>query len=259
MSPTRHREVTKRTHRSRLLPRASRRQPSIPGGRSLARQIDSDKPRNVILLIGDGTDESIITAARNYEKGADGAFALDSKLPFVGDMTVHGLKVGPGPDYPIAYVSDSAPTASAWSTGHKTVDGEHQRPCLPGPARHGGLHPGAQGQRRQGLGRRATRRQQDRRDPRWRPQPLQPGDRRRADRARLRAQQQGLPPRRGRDGTSWRQLAQERPRARSVLRGQHDAALLAAGRDAAAGIGQRQHALLTRRSWHPAVWSSTTP
>lgn len=88
----------------------------------LAAQIDSSKPRNVILLIGDGTDESIITAARNYEKGADGAFALD-KLPFVGDMTTHGLKVGPGPDYPIAYVSDSAPTASAWSTGHKTVDG----------------------------------------------------------------------------------------------------------------------------------------
>lgn len=88
----------------------------------LARQIDPSKPRNVILLIGDGTDESIITAARNYEKGADGAFALD-KLPFVGDMTTHGLKVGAGPDYPIAYVSDSAPTASAWSTGRKTVDG----------------------------------------------------------------------------------------------------------------------------------------
>jgi alkaline phosphatase len=88
----------------------------------LTAQIDPDKPRNVILLIGDGTDESIITAARNYEKGADGAFAID-KLPFVGDMTTHGLKVGAGPDYPIAYVSDSAPTASAWSTGHKTVDG----------------------------------------------------------------------------------------------------------------------------------------
>ncbi len=89
---------------------------------SLAAQIDSDRPRNVILVIGDGMDESIITAARNYELGADGKFALD-KLPFVGDMTVHGLKVGPGPDYPINYVSDSAPTATSWSTGHKTVDG----------------------------------------------------------------------------------------------------------------------------------------
>lgn len=88
----------------------------------LERQIDSSKPKNVILLIGDGTDEAIITAARNYEFGADGKFALD-KLPFVGDMTTHGLKVGPGPDYQKAYVSDSAPTASAWSTGKKTVDG----------------------------------------------------------------------------------------------------------------------------------------
>lgn len=87
----------------------------------LHRQIDASKPRNVILLIGDGTDESIITAARNYEKGANGRFALDD-LPFVGDVTVHGLKTGPGPDYVINYVSDSAPTASAWSTGHKTVD-----------------------------------------------------------------------------------------------------------------------------------------
>ncbi|MGB2711252.1 MAG: alkaline phosphatase, partial [Conexibacter sp.] len=87
----------------------------------LAHQIDSAKPRNVILLIGDGTDEAIITAARNYELGAAGRFALD-ELPFVGDMTTYGLKVGPGPAYPINYVSDSAPTASAWSTGHKTVD-----------------------------------------------------------------------------------------------------------------------------------------
>lgn len=88
----------------------------------LAGQIDSAKPRNVILLIGDGTDDSIITAARNYEKGAGGRFEALDALPFTGDMTTHGLKVGTGPDYPIAYVSDSAPTASGWSTGHKTVD-----------------------------------------------------------------------------------------------------------------------------------------
>ena len=88
----------------------------------LASAIDPSKPRNVILLIGDGTDDSMITAARNYQLGADGRFALDD-LPFTGAMTTHGLKVGPGPDYPIAYVSDSAPTASGWSTGKKTVDG----------------------------------------------------------------------------------------------------------------------------------------
>lgn len=89
---------------------------------TLSSAINPEKPRNVILLIGDGTDDSIITAARNYELGAKGRFALD-ELPFTGAMTTFGLKTGPNPDdYPINYVSDSAPTASGWSTGKKTVD-----------------------------------------------------------------------------------------------------------------------------------------
>ncbi|MDO9457417.1 alkaline phosphatase [Nocardioides sp.] len=89
----------------------------------LAAAIDPAKPRNVILIIGDGMDDSMITAARNYQYGAGGRFpALDS-LPFTGAMTTYGLKAGAGPDYPIAYVSDSAPTASGWSTGKKTIDG----------------------------------------------------------------------------------------------------------------------------------------
>lgn len=89
----------------------------------LAGQINPAKPRNVILIIGDGTDDSIITAARNYELGAAGRFALD-ELPFTGEMTTYGLKTAPdGSRYPINYVSDSAPTASGWSTGKKTVDG----------------------------------------------------------------------------------------------------------------------------------------
>ncbi len=91
---------------------------------ALAEAIDSSVPRNVILLIGDGTDDSIITAARNYELGANGRFAGIDALPFTGAMTTHGLKVGKkqNGEYPIAYVSDSAPTASGWSTGRKTVD-----------------------------------------------------------------------------------------------------------------------------------------
>ncbi|MFS3126955.1 alkaline phosphatase [Nocardioides sp. Bht2] len=89
----------------------------------LAGQIDPAKPRNVILIIGDGMDDSMITAARNYEKGASGRFEGLDALPFTGAMTTHGLKAGEGPDYPIAYVSDSAPTASGWSTGKKTIDG----------------------------------------------------------------------------------------------------------------------------------------
>lgn len=89
----------------------------------LAAAVNTAKPRNVILIIGDGMDDSMITAARNYELGADGRFPGLDALPFTSAMTTHGLKVGPGPDYPIAYVSDSAPTASGWSTGRKTVDG----------------------------------------------------------------------------------------------------------------------------------------
>lgn len=89
----------------------------------LAQQINPAKPRNVILIIGDGMDDSMITAARNYEYGAGGRFPALDALPFTGAMTTYGLKVGTGPDYPIAYVSDSAPTASGWSTGKKTVDG----------------------------------------------------------------------------------------------------------------------------------------
>lgn len=100
-------------------------EPGFTGDRSaaLAKEIKSAKPRNVILIIGDGMDDSMITAARNYEVGAGGRFPGLDALPFTGAMTTYGLKVGPGPDYPIAYVSDSAPTASGWSTGKKTVDG----------------------------------------------------------------------------------------------------------------------------------------
>lgn len=88
----------------------------------LAQQINPAKPKSVILIIGDGMDDSMITAARNYSLGAGGRFNLDS-LPFTGAMTTYGLKTDPAKDYPIAYVSDSAPTASGWSTGKKTVDG----------------------------------------------------------------------------------------------------------------------------------------
>lgn len=100
--------------------------PSGDGDHSatLAGQIDPAKPKNVILLIGDGTDDSMITAARNYEKGAGGSYEGLDNLPFVGGMTTYGLKVGKKANgqYPINYVSDSAPTASGWSTGRKTVD-----------------------------------------------------------------------------------------------------------------------------------------
>jgi alkaline phosphatase len=84
--------------------------------------IDSHKPKNVILLIGDGMGDSEITLARYYGKGADGVLNMET-LPFAGELITYGLSAGAGPVYPPNYVPDSAPTATAWSTGRKTIDG----------------------------------------------------------------------------------------------------------------------------------------
>ncbi len=89
--------------------------------REIRKLIDSDKPRNVILLIGDGMGDSEITLARYYGKGAAGTLNME-KLPFAGELITYGLSAGPGPVYPPNYVPDSAPTATAWSTGKKTID-----------------------------------------------------------------------------------------------------------------------------------------
>ncbi len=89
--------------------------------REIKKLIDSDKPKNVILLIGDGMGDSEITLAKYYGKGADGTLNMET-LPFAGELNTYGLSAGPGPTYPPNYVPDSAPTATAWSTGKKTID-----------------------------------------------------------------------------------------------------------------------------------------
>ncbi len=89
--------------------------------REIKKLIDSDKPKNVILLIGDGMGDSEITLARYYGKGAAGTLSMET-LPFTGELITYGLSAGPGPSYPPNYVPDSAPTATAWSTGKKTID-----------------------------------------------------------------------------------------------------------------------------------------
>lgn len=81
----------------------------------------SDKPaKNVILLIGDGMGDSEITAARNYAQGAGGFFKGLDALPLTGQYTHYALdKSSHKPDY----VTDSAASATAWSTGVKTYNG----------------------------------------------------------------------------------------------------------------------------------------
>ncbi len=76
--------------------------------------------KNVILLIGDGMGDSEITAARNFAVGAGGYFKGIDALPFSGEYTHYSLhKDNHKPDY----VTDSAASATAWSTGYKTYNG----------------------------------------------------------------------------------------------------------------------------------------
>jgi alkaline phosphatase len=80
--------------------------------------VDRDA-KNVILLIGDGMGDSEITVARNYAEGAGGEFAGIDALPLTGQYTTYAVN----DDGTVNYASESASTASAWSTGTKTVNG----------------------------------------------------------------------------------------------------------------------------------------
>ena len=76
--------------------------------------------KKVILLIGDGMGDSEITAARNFAHGAGGMFKGLDALPFTGQYTHYSLdQKTHKPDY----VTDSAASATAWSTGVKSYNG----------------------------------------------------------------------------------------------------------------------------------------
>jgi alkaline phosphatase len=90
--------------------------------RSIVKAIDASKPRNVILIVGDGAGASELTIGRYYLNGAKGPPMAYETLPFTGELLTWSLHYGPGPDYDPNYTPDSAPTATAWSTGKKTTD-----------------------------------------------------------------------------------------------------------------------------------------
>ena len=90
--------------------------------KQIKKALDSRKPKNVILLIGDGAGSSELTIGRYYLNGAKGAPLAYETLPFTGELLTWNFQYGPGPDYGPNYVPDSAPTATAWSTGKKTTD-----------------------------------------------------------------------------------------------------------------------------------------
>jgi alkaline phosphatase len=86
---------------------------------ALKESIVDGPAKNVILLIGDGMGDSEITIARNYAEGASGRFAGIDALPLTGQYTTYAVNADGTPNY----ASESASTASAWSTGTKTVNG----------------------------------------------------------------------------------------------------------------------------------------
>ena len=83
-------------------------------------ELDKSKAKNVVLLIGDGTGDSEITAARNYLKGSAGRFEGLDNLDYTGYLTTFALDKETGlPNY----VTDSAASGTAWNSGVKTYNG----------------------------------------------------------------------------------------------------------------------------------------
>ena len=97
---------------------------------ALRAQLTDKTAKNVILLIGDGMGDSEITVARNYALGAGGFFKGIDALPVTGQYTHYALNKESGlPDY----VTDSAASGTAWSSGVKTYNGAlgvdiHEKP-----------------------------------------------------------------------------------------------------------------------------------
>ncbi|MDR2288654.1 MAG: alkaline phosphatase [Serratia marcescens] len=112
-----------------LTERAARGNLAEPGGArrlagdqtaALKASLSDKTAKNVILVIGDGMGDSEITAARNYAEGAGGYFKGIDALPLTGQYTHYSLdKKTHKPDY----VTDSAASATAWTTGVKTYNG----------------------------------------------------------------------------------------------------------------------------------------
>ncbi len=84
----------------------------------IKKQLRPGPVRNVILFIGDGMDETAVTAARNYQLGANGRLNMD-KLRIGGSVTTYAINELMNSKKPF-YVTDSAASGTAWATGQKT-------------------------------------------------------------------------------------------------------------------------------------------
>lgn len=100
---------------------------SIPGASAQSgRALEGPAPgtaKNIILLIGDGLGYTHVDAARIRYQGARGALNMEQLATTAGgaEGSVSTYSVQQGTNVP-DYVPDSAPTATAWSSGVKSYD-----------------------------------------------------------------------------------------------------------------------------------------
>ena len=86
----------------------------------------SNEIRNVIYLLGDGMGRTHVTAARERFYGADGKLFMET-MPVVGQVATWSVEEKSGQpgaaDFLPNYVTDSAASGTAWSSGVKTYNG----------------------------------------------------------------------------------------------------------------------------------------
>lgn len=101
-------------------PQSSASPSSAPQSSAAPTSDAAARPRNVVLVVGDGTGDSEITAARAYAYGAAGRLPGIDAIDRTASVTTWSRLPGSGlPDL----VPDSAATATAWATGVRTYDG----------------------------------------------------------------------------------------------------------------------------------------
>jgi alkaline phosphatase len=94
-------------------------------GTAAAAGTDEGRIKNVIYLVGDGMGRTHVTAASERYYGAAGQLNME-KLPAVGQVSTYAVEKKSGQpgaaDFHPNYVTDSASSATAWSSGVKTYN-----------------------------------------------------------------------------------------------------------------------------------------
>lgn len=94
-------------------------------GAEAAVDVTAGRAKNVIYLLGDGMGRTHVTAARDRYYGASGKLNME-KLPVVGQVRTYAVQKKSGQpgesDFVPEYVTDSASSATAWSSGVKTYN-----------------------------------------------------------------------------------------------------------------------------------------